>query len=381
MRNRKHLTVLALAAVIFIIATIFSESTDNDLTGAGSPFFPDLLGKANDVSMIKIQRNAGTLTLERNQEMWQVKEKNGYPADINKVRELVLGVGNLLKVEPKTRKPENYERIGLQDISKQDSTAVRVTLNAGAENVVADVIIGNNKASHADNSIMSYYIGRADDPQSWLVDGKLPDKWEAKDWLDINIFEIDRARIKEVVVDHQDGEKVYIHRADSTVRDFTLDSLKPGEQITAPFEVNNIATTFTKMTFDDVVSEKESGTEPTPVYTARLTTFDGLVLTFQPYKKGDMHLVKYSASFDETAANSSANANAAEGAQEPATDDTKSTPAKPPVKTMSADEVKQEVEKYNAIWKGWMYQLPEFRIKNIGKKKADLLKKDNKPVH
>ncbi|WP_455374846.1 DUF4340 domain-containing protein [Kaarinaea lacus] len=381
MRNRKHLTVLALAAVIFIIATIFTESTDNDLTGAGSPFFPDLLAKANDVSMIKIQRNAGTLTLERNQEMWQVKENNGYPADINKVRELVLGVSNLLKVEPKTRKPENYERIGLQDISKNDSTAVRVTLNAGAENVVADVIIGNNKASHADNSKMSYYIRRADDPQSWLVDGKLPDKWEAKDWLDINIFEIDRARIKQVVVDHQDGEKVYIHRADSSVRDFTLDSLKPGEQVTAPFEVNNIATTFTKMTFDDVVSEKESGAESTPVYTARLTTFDGLVLTFQPYKKGDMHLVKYSASFDQAAANSTANTTAAEGSQETATGDTKATPAKPAVKTMSADEVKQEVEKYNAVWKGWMYQLPEFRIKNIGKKKADLLKKDNKPVH
>ena len=42
---------------------------------------------------------------------------------------------------------------------------------------------------------------------------------------------------------------------------------------------------------------------------------------------------------------------------------------------------KQEVEKYNAVWNGWLYQIPEFRIKNIGKKKADLLKKDEKPIH
>ena len=51
------------------------------------------------------------------------------------------------------------------------------------------------------------------------------------------------------------------------------------------------------------------------------------------------------------------------------------------VTRISADEVKQEVAKYNGIWDGWMYQLPEFRIKNIGKKKADLLKKDEKPIH
>jgi hypothetical protein len=381
MRNRKHLTVLAIAAVIFIIATIFSESTDHDLSGTGSPLFPDLLAKANDVSTIRIQTNAGTLNLERDQEMWKVKENNGYPADINKVRELVLGVGNLIKVEPKTGKPENYERIGLQDITEKDSPAVHITLNAGAEDVVADLIIGNNKASHAGDSKMSYYIRGVNDPQSWLVDGKLPDKWEAKDWLDVNIFEIDRSRIKQVIVDHQDGEKVYIHRTDSSVRDFTLDSLNPGEQLTAPFEVNNIATTFTKMTFDDVVSEKESGAETTPVYTAKLTTFDGLVITFQPHKKGEIHLVKYSASYDPSAVSSDAMPDNTDKKQESESDESKSEPAKPTAKLLSAEEVKQEVTKYNAIWNGWVYQLPEFRIKNIGKKKADLLKKDNTPVH
>lgn len=376
MKNKKHLTVLATAAVLFIVATIFSESTDNEITGAGEALYPGLIDKANDVSSIRIQRNAGTLTLERDQDIWKVKENNGYPADIGKVRELVLGVGNLLRVEPKTKKPENYSRIGLQDVSKEDSPAVHVTLEAGAGNVVADLIIGDNKSSLTDDSKRSYYIRTVGDPQSWLVDGKLPDKWEPKNWLDIDIFEVDRARIKQVVVDHPDGETVYIHRPDSTVRDFTLESLEPGEKVTAPFEVNNIATTFTKMTFDDVVSSENSGAESTAAYTAKLTTFDGLVVTFQPFKKGDIHLVKYQASFDDGVA--------AQG--DPAsTDKSKSSesddkPAKTS-KLLSPDEVKNEVAKYNAVWDGWMYQIPEFRVKNIGKKKADLLKKDEKPVH
>jgi len=374
MKNKTHLTVLATAAVIFIIATIFSESTDNVISGAGDPLFPDLLSKANDVSGIKIQRNAGSLTLVKDNDIWKVQENNGYPADLNKIRELVLGVGNLVRVEPKTKKAENYDRIGLQDVTVKDSPAVRVTLETGG-NAVADLIIGNNKPAHGDDNKKSYYVRTTDDPQSWLVDGKLPEQWEPKNWLDTNIFEVDRARIKQVVVDHADGEKVYIHRPDSSVRDFTLESLKPGEQLTAPFEVNNIATTFTKMTFDDVTSAKDSGVDPDPLYTAKLTTFDGLVVTFQPYKKGDTHWVKYSASFDEAAVTPPT----------PISEENKdvkdSSPASPVSKSLSAEDVKQEVAKYNAVWDGWLYQIPEFRIKNIGKKKQDLLKKDETPVH
>lgn len=347
MKNTKHLTVLATATVIFIIAAIFSESTDNEISGAGDPVYPGLIDQANDVSRIKIQRNAGVLTLVKNNGVWQVEENNGYPADINKVRELVLGVGNLVRVEPKTKKPENYARIGLQDISEKDSPAVQVQLGVG-DNTVADLTIGNNKPSHTDSTKNSYYIRTGEDPQSWLADGKLPDKWEAKDWLDINIFEVDRARIKQVVVDHPDGETVYIHRPDSSVRDFTLDSLQAGEQVTAPFEVNNIATTFTKMTFDDVAAEKDSGAESTPAYTAKLSTFDGLVVTFQPFKKGDIHLVKYSASYDaslnESAASSSAGAASTD--QPPAASAETKVPAASKLK--SADEVKKEVEIYNA---------------------------------
>lgn len=371
MTNKKHLTVLATATVIFIIATIFSESTDKEISGAGDLLYPGLLEKANDVSEIKIQRNSGTLTLKNNNGMWQVAENNGYPADLNKVRELVLGVANLLRIEPKTKKAENYTRIGLQDITEDGSPAVHVQLGIGTE-TVADLIIGNNKTSHADSSKLSYYVRTASDPQSWLVDGKLPDKWEPKNWLEANIFEVDRARIKQVIVDHPDGEKVYIHRKDSSVRDFTLDSLKPGEEVTAPFEINNIATTFTKMTFDDVVSEKAAGVETVPAYTAKLATFDGLVVTFQPYKKDDKHLVKYSASYDESMVSSTVPVSDDAAENKPSSD-----------KLKSAEQVKKEVEKYNGIWSGWMYQIPEFRITNIGKKKADFLKKDhgNKPIH
>jgi hypothetical protein len=386
MKNSKHILILASVAVIFIIATLFSGPTDDEISGAGDKMYPDLLPRANDVSYIKIQTNQNTLTLTKDQDLWTVKEHDNYPAALDKVRELVLGVGNLTRVEPKTRKPENYSRIGLQDVSEQGATSTQITMIAGSDKKLADLIIGDSKPAKGDASLQSYYIRTADDPQSWLADGKLPDKWEPKDWLDVDIIELKRERIQQVKVNHADGELVYIHRDNPDARDFTLDSLQAGEQVTAPYEVNNIATTFTKMTFDDVVSSANAGVGDKPVYSAVLTTFDGLEITFEPFTRDDMHFARYSARYNADAAKAyqdkqAQQGSAADAATETATNDPHGGASKQPVELKSAEEVANEVEQFNNRWQNWMYQLPEFRVKNIGKKKADLLKKDDQPVH
>ena len=385
--SSRHILILASIAVIFIIATLFSEPTDIEISGAGDKVFPELLPKVNDITYIKIQTNKDTLTLTKDQDLWTVKENDNYPAAINKVRELVLGVGNLERVEPKTKKPDNYARIGLQDITEEGATSTQITMIAGSDKKMADLIIGNSKPAKGDETQKSYYIRTIDDPQSWLANGKLPEKWEPKDWLDIDIIELKRERIQQVKVSHQDGELVYIHRDNPNVRDFTLDSLQAGEQVTAPYEVNNIATTFTKMTFDDVVSAANAGISDKAVYSAVLTTFDGLEITFEPFAKDDKHFAKYGARFNEEAAKSYqeklATQETSTATPEPMPTDPHAAAAstKKEVELKSADEVKQEVALFNKRWQNWMYQLPEFRIKNIGKKKADLLKKDQRPVH
>jgi hypothetical protein len=391
MKNSRHIIILASIALIFIIATFFSEPTNIQISGAGEKLYPEFLPRVNDATYIKIQTNQETLTLTKSQDQWTVKENDNYPAAINKVRELVLGVGNLKLVEPKTKKPENYARIGLQDVTEEDATSTHITIIAGSDKKLADLIIGNNKPAKSDVSQKSYYVRKVNDPQSWLVDGNLPDKWQPKDWLDIDIIEIPRERIQRVKVSHEDGELVYIHRDNPNVRDFTLESLQPGEQVTAPYEVNNIATTFTKMTFDDVVSAANAGVSDKPVYTAILTTFDGLEITFEPFAKDDKHFAKYSAGFNEEAAQRYQETLSQKESAEKS-DEATTTPETPPadphaagdqkkVELKSVEEVKQEVELYNKRWQNWLYQLPEFRVKNIGKKKADLLKKDQRPVH
>jgi hypothetical protein len=203
----------------------------------------------------------------------------------------------------------------------------------------------------------------------------------------VDILEINRERIQEVKVSHEDGELVHIHRDTPDARDFTLASLKPGEQLTAPYEVNNIATTFTKMTFDDVVDAAKAGVGGKPVYSAVLTTFDGLEITFEPFAKDGKYFARYSARYNAEAAQAYQEKQAQQktAAAPPQADSPAADPhanaAKKPVELKAAEEVTRDVEQFNKRWQNWMYQLPEFRVKNIGKKKADLLKKDDRPVH
>ena len=387
MKSTKNLIILAGVALVFIVAALFSEPTNQTISGSGDKVFPELMQKVNDVTYIKIQNQGKAITLTRNEDFWTVKENDGYPASLGKIRELLLGVANLERVEPKTKKPENYARIGLQDPG-DGSKSTQITLIAGQEKKLADVIIGDSKPAKGDESQSSYYIRALDDPQSWLANGKLPNQWDPKNWLDSDIIVMKRDRIQQVKVTHEDGEVVYIHRDKPDTRDFILESLKEGEQVTAPYEVNNVATTFTTMRFDDVKSKTSAELPDKPVYTAELTTFDGMTVTFEPYKKDDKHWSTYKAGYNAELAKEFA-AKLSEKPEQPAAEPENASAephskAKPKASftPMSEEEVKKEVELLNKRWSNWAYLLPEFRIQNIGKKKQDLLKKeDAAPVH
>ncbi|MGD8571614.1 MAG: DUF4340 domain-containing protein [Gammaproteobacteria bacterium] len=394
MQNKnKHLLILASVAVIFIIAALFSSPTNIHIEGSGDHVFPELLPRVNDVTYIKITRNDGTLTLTRDGDIWTVKENDNYPAAVEQVRQLVLGIANMKLVEPKTSKPENYGPLGLQDVEKDGAKSTHVVLTAGTDKKLADIIIGDSKPAKGNDNQKSYYIRKSGNPQSWLAEAALPDQWKPKNWLDIDVMEIKRDRIQQVKVNHQNGELVYIHRNSPDVRDFTLESLQPGERVTAPYEVNNIATTFTKMTFDDVVNAGNAKAEEQPIYTAVLKTFDGLEITFEPHKAGDKYLATVSATFDQAFANQWQE-KLAQQSTETDTDDAakpadaahgggdSGNPADNPA-FKSPEEVQDEAKSYNDRWNNWMYQLPNFRVENIGKKKQDLLAKEGAaaPVH
>ena len=389
MRNTKTILIIALLAVVLFFASVLTKSPPPVITGSGEKVFPELLNRANDATYVKIERQSETTTLVKVGSTWKIKEKGQYPADLEKVRELVLGVAGLLFVEPKTSKPENYAKIGLQDVHESGATGTQLSITDGSDKQLVDFIVGNSRPARADNSQSEYYIRIKDNPQSWLAQGKLPTQWNTTNWLDTLVLELSRERIQKVVVTHKDGEIVSIHREDSSARDFTLDKLKEGEEIKAAFEVNNIATSFTTMRFDDVKTNSEADLQK-PDFVALLTAFDGLEIQLEVFKLDDKNLLsRLKASFNEAVAQASQEkvkqqiadahkpaepANTGDSASAETPHSPPSAPDKKPMQIKDSTEVKKEVEELNARWSGWLYKLPEFRTSNISKKKKELLK-------
>ncbi|NOZ54985.1 MAG: DUF4340 domain-containing protein [Gammaproteobacteria bacterium] len=380
MRNSKNIIILAVVTILFILAALFNRQSSHEITGSGNKVFPELFSRINDVSHINLQQKEDTTTLIKENEVWLVKQSDNYPAAVNKVRELLMGVAHLVRVEPKTQKPENYAKLGVQDVNADDSTSKQITIIAGKDEYLADMIIGNEKPARGDTTKLEYYIRETNTPLTWLVEGTLPKQWEPKIWLDTDIISIERDRIQQVRVTHSDGEVTYIHRDNPETRDFTLDSLLENEKILAPYEVNNIATTFTTMRFESVVSEANTTlSSQQPAFTAVLTSFDGLEITMQSYKEGDNYLSRYSARYNEPHAKrykEALDTLATENESATPTDDAHQNMPKTNLQLKDALAVNAEVENYNKRWKGWLYQLPNFRNVNISKRKVDLLNRN-----
>ena len=64
-------------------------------------------------------------TLKKAAASWIVGER-GWPADLGKVRKLLLDLGALNVVEEKTRLPANYPALGVEDVTSPKATGTRV---------------------------------------------------------------------------------------------------------------------------------------------------------------------------------------------------------------------------------------------------------------
>ena len=113
------------------------------ITQQGKALFPELLTRINDVTEVKGTSVEGSYTLQLRDGRWVVKEKDAYPADTDKVRQLLFGLGQLRRVEPKTSNPELYDQIGVQDVDAKGAVSLQIKLSDAKGKTLAEIIVGS----------------------------------------------------------------------------------------------------------------------------------------------------------------------------------------------------------------------------------------------
>ena len=105
------------AVTVWILTPKYSAGTF-----FGEPLLPGLMEKINEVEVISIEHTGKTLTfLKDSGGDWTLMEVNGYPADKERIRNALIGLAHLEKIEPKTALPEFYSDLQVEDNSSEKS--------------------------------------------------------------------------------------------------------------------------------------------------------------------------------------------------------------------------------------------------------------------
>jgi len=382
--NIKTLTILGIITVALIgMAILMSQQKETALPQTGQPVFPGLMSKINEVSELVVNVQSETMTIVRDGESWKVKEKDNYPANMGKIREVLIGLGELKILEAKTKKPELYEKLGLENVEAEGSISTGVTLKDSAGTTLAEVIIGKQRPSKGNPNQDEVYVRKVGDPETWLAIGKLSIEKNLSEWLDKDFLEVEPKRVRRVRITHPDNTTLVLEKENPDDLDFKVTNLLEGEEIQSQFSVNHIVSTVTSLSLDDVQPNSEISFEDESVVTATFETFDGLEGTVKLFRKDEKNYVKVSAVFNADLIwkpepeEDSETEKPVEGENAQDKDDNEIVktpkPEKPTVKPEA--EVKAEIKALNKKVKEWIYIIPKFLADTILKKPEDLIKK------
>jgi len=239
----------------------------------GQPLLKGL--QASQVAAIVIRQPKGTITIARKDERWTIAERDGFPADYDKVRSFVLQALSL--------KIGQSEPIG-------DKDRARLLLDAGGTAV--EFLGADGKPLARLTAGKKYFKAEPENPDKAVGDGRyvaLPgdDKrvyvisdplaqmsTRTADWISKAGFDVEKVKTLELRA--ADGDAWKIERAGDNA-DWKLAGMRAGEKLEIT-KANAAGYTFARLELADVAPKdarpQDTGLAKPTLVTA--TTFDGL---------------------------------------------------------------------------------------------------------
>ena len=348
MKRVRTLVVLAVLVAAAAVAAVLVQREDAGIAKSGEKLLPGLLARLGEVSRIEATHKGETVTLTLADGAWSVAERHGYPAETSEVRGLLVGAAELVRVEPKTAQPERYAKLELEDPAGEEAESFGYVMKDAAGKTVADLVVGKRRfVASATSDADEYFVRALDDPQAWLVSGKIPRNRRALDWLRREVTGIDQTRVRRAAVTHPDGTVVRVAKPSPEETDFTLEGVPEGHEVEEPFSVHAIGTGITTFTLNDVarLDEVDFGGEGIEVVAE---TFDGVRFTARTGVLGDRTFVRMEAEFDPELVL--------------------------PETAVDEDAARAEAEELSGRWRGWAYEMSEYALENLRKRVEDMVK-------
>jgi hypothetical protein len=278
--KQKGLIALLLATAVAVVAAVlvsFSSNGSSNDPRVNTLVLPEIGKQLGAVARVTLVHGGAKTTLLRRADKWVVEDKGDYPADATRLHATLIGLAELRYVERKTRKPELYPRLAVEDPGKPGAKATLVTVSDAKGSLIGEIIAGKRRIDELGGGTDGIYLRKPGDAQSWLARGTLDLPEDAADWLDRRIVDVPSTAVKEVKLTAADGSTLDIAR-DKPEAKLALKNAPADAKLKSDDALVEPTTALASLTLADV---RPAAAMPFPdkgVSKAEFTTFDGLTI-------------------------------------------------------------------------------------------------------
>lgn len=276
-----------LGVVLFAVAVYIGDSRKPVLEApAPGPLVDGLHAKLNDVSGLKVAGASGRelVHLRRQGDQWVVVQRDGYPADVDKLRSFLLKLADARRIEAKTSRKESHAALGVEDISDSNARGLQVVLEG--VNPEVSLIFGRS-ASQGTGT----FVRESGNDQSWMIDQNMAVDSAVSNWLQRDLLDLAGNRIASLDIAAPKAKSLQmIPVASSGIAQFQLRDMPRNRELASDLVVDSTVGAVSGLRFDDVASVSASPAADADAVTivtvvtreglqvrARLWDVDGLV--------------------------------------------------------------------------------------------------------
>jgi hypothetical protein len=346
--SNKRLTILGIVAACMVVwAVVQSRISNRPRTTTDTPTYliqglnPDRIG------MIVIGTGDKAVTLNRSSKGFVVTNKDNYPANTSEINNLITSCLGIQTGQFCTDDPKNHKDLG---VTKEDArNVVEFWTPEPNSTLLTGVIVGKYKEQGEGS-----YVRMATSDKVYVASETPWIKNQAMDYIDQKLVVTQRENIQSVTVTSPNGQ--YTLKAKEDGNGVVLENMPAGKKL-KDTDAKSVLQALWDIRFTDVKRESADSRDLTfdRKFTCRLK--DSTVYTFTIAKKDNKAYVTCQAEFTEGRPTTVGKTETEEQLKEKES------------KLLADDNAKQ----FTAKHQGWIYEIAEWKAKNLTKELADLL--------
>ncbi len=317
MGSKTLVRLLIALAVIGVIAAILhfagsggvSEVTSSTKKKKVFSDFP-----INEVASITVQGKDESVTVEKGETTWEVKQRAGYPAAEEPIVTLLRDIWDLNIVQPVTIGRTQYGRVNLvapEEAASADEAATIMKFADAEGNDLASLWLGKvyekseNRPSPFGGGMATSeagrYIKKGDGNSVYLVGKTFSDvELDPSEWIDKSFFKVENIKSIEIVRGDPTIDWKLVREDENG--DFVLANATEEESLDQS-KVSSMKSAFSNPQMEDVFTGKAAEENKADKITFKISTFDGFNYTIKVGEKNDLNelpmTIAVSAKFDE----------------------------------------------------------------------------------